>query len=277
MSPIQKALWFVESRLAQPLTLEDVARHSGVSPFHLTRAFAAVTGCPLMKYVRVRRLSEAARELSGGAPDILSVALEAGYGSHEAFTRAFRDQFGLTPEQVREQRGCGNLSLMEPLTMDSTPSIDLARPRFVTSTSMLLAGLSARYNCASSAGIPGQWQRLHPFIGNVREQVGDVAYGASYNFDDDGNFDYLCGVEVTSFSDLPAEFATLRVPAQAYAVFHQPAHITTIRQTCATIWSKWLPQSGREVADAPLLERYGPEFDAVTGNGGFEIWFPVKG
>lgn len=168
MSPIQKALWFVESRLAQPLTLEDVARHSGVSPFHLTRAFAAVTGCSLMKYVRVRRLSQAARELSAGAPDILSVALEAGYGSHEAFTRAFRDQFGLTPEQVREQRGCGNLTLMEPITMDSTPSIDLAKPRFVTSTPMLLAELSARYNCASSAGIPGQWQRLTPFLGNVQ-------------------------------------------------------------------------------------------------------------
>lgn len=277
MSPIQKALWFVESRLAQPLTLEDVARHSGVSPFHLTRAFAAVTGCPLMRYVRVRRLSEAARELSAGAPDILSVALEAGYGSHEAFTRAFRDQFGLTPEQVREQRTPGNLALMEPITMDSTPSIDLARPRFETSTPMLLAGLSARYNCASSAGIPGQWQRLMPFLGNLQGQIGNVAYGAAYNFDDDGNFDYLCGVTVESFSDLPAEFATLRVPAQAYAVFHQPGHITTIRQTCATIWSKWLPQSGREAVDAPLLERYGPEFDAVTGNGGFEIWFPLKG
>ena len=161
--------------------------------------------------------------------------------------------------------------------MDSTPSIDLAKPRLVTSTAMLLAGLTARYNCASSAGIPGQWQRLTPFIRNVREQVGDVAYGACYNFDHDGNFDYLCGVEVKSFSELPAEFATLRVPAQAYAVFHQPGHITTIRQTCATIWSKWLPQSGREAADAPMLERYGPEFDAVTGNGGFEFWFPVKG
>ena len=115
-----------------------------------------------MKYVRGRRLSEAARELSGGAPDILSVALEAGYGSHEAFTRAFRDQFGLTPEHVRDERSCGNLTLMEPITMDSTPSIDLAQPRFVTSTPMLLAGFSARYNCASSAGIPGQWQRRPP-------------------------------------------------------------------------------------------------------------------
>jgi AraC family transcriptional regulator len=48
-----------------------------------------------MRYVRGRRLTEAAKVLSDGAPDILTVALDAGYGSHEAFTRAFRDQFGV--------------------------------------------------------------------------------------------------------------------------------------------------------------------------------------
>jgi len=57
-----------------------------------------------MNYVRVRRLSEAARALVGGAPEILTVALDSGNGSHEAFTRAFRDQFGVTPASVRAQR-----------------------------------------------------------------------------------------------------------------------------------------------------------------------------
>ena len=41
MDPVQKALWFVESHLRDPLTLDEVAGHSGVSPYHLTRAFAA--------------------------------------------------------------------------------------------------------------------------------------------------------------------------------------------------------------------------------------------
>jgi AraC-like DNA-binding protein len=58
--------------------------------------------------MRGRRLSEAARVLANGGPDILSVALDFGYGSHEAFTRAFRDQFGLTPESVRAQRHLDN-------------------------------------------------------------------------------------------------------------------------------------------------------------------------
>ena len=40
---------------------------------------------------------------------------------------------------------------------------------------------------------------------------------------------------------------------------------------------KWLPESGHEVADAPDFERYGPEFDPTTGNGGLEVWVPLKG
>jgi AraC family transcriptional regulator len=277
MNPVQKALWFVESHLREPIALEDVASRSCVSPYHLTRAFDAVTGYSLMRYVRARRLSEAARELVNGAPDILTVALDAGYGSHEAFTRAFRDQFGLTPEQARGRGQLDTLTLTEPIIMDSTPMPDLAPPRFETTKPLLLAGIVARYHQQASAAIPSQWEKLQPFLGHVPKQVGRTAYGACYNTDDEGNFDYMCGVEVTDFSDLPAEFSTLRVPAQKYAVFRQGEHISTIRRTFSAIWSKWLPESGYKPADAPTLERYGPEFNPATGMGGFEIRLPIEG
>src|ERR1700744_4766532 len=101
MNPAQKALWYIEGHLADPLTLDEIAGAAGISRFHLVRAFPAVTGLPVMRYVRIRRLSEAARALASGAPDILNLALEADYASHEAFTRAFRDYFGITPEAVR--------------------------------------------------------------------------------------------------------------------------------------------------------------------------------
>lgn len=275
MNPIQKALWYVESHLRAPMTLEDIAGHSAASPYYLTRAFAAVTGYSLMRYVRARRLSEAARVLADGAPDILTVALDAGYGSHEAFSRAFRDQFGLTPDEFRGGRQPGNINLMEPIDMDSTPLTDLEKPRFETTRPLLLAGIQARYHCEAVAGIPSQWQRLHEH-GDVPGRVGTVAYGVCHNSDSEGHFDYMCAVEVADFSDLPEGFAGLRVPAQRYAVFHQGGHIATIRGTFAAIWSRWLPESGHEVADAPTLERYGPEFNSQTGNGGFEIWIPIK-
>jgi AraC family transcriptional regulator len=277
MKPVQKALWFVESHLREPIALEAVATQSGVSQYHLTRAFDAVTGHSLMRYVRARRLSEAARQLCNGAPDILSVALDAGYGSHEAFTRAFRDQFGLTPERVRGEGPLAKLSLMEPIVMDSTPMPKLDPPRFETSKPLLLAGLVARYHQQTSAGIPSQWERLQPYLGHVPKQVGETAYGACYNSDEDGNFDYMAGVEVRDFSDLPEGFATLRVPAHRYAVFRQREHISSIRRTFSAIWSQWLPESGHKPADAPVLERYGPEFNPANGTGGFELWIPIEG
>src|ERR1700682_3511085 len=168
MNPAQKVLWYIESPLSDALTLEQIAGVGGVSRFHMVRAFAAATGLSVMRYVRTRRLSEAARALAGGAPDILNVALDADYGSHEAFTRAFRDHFGVTPETVRAATRLDNLKLQEPIVMDSTVIDNLQAPRFQTGKPLLVAGIGERYTCESSAGIPGQWQRFHQSVQNIQ-------------------------------------------------------------------------------------------------------------
>ena len=276
MNPVGKALWYIESHFSADLTLEEIAALGGVSRYHMTRAFGAATGHSIMRYVRGRRLTEAARALSNGAPDILTLAIEAGYGSHEAFTRAFRDQFGVTPEEVRAQRRLDNLNLVEPIKMDETPNSRLQPPRFVDGKALLIAGVADRYNCDSSAAIPAQWQRFLPHFGRVPGQLGRVAYGVCCNGDDVGNFDYICGVEVADFSRLTPEWARVRVPAQRYAVFTHRGHVSTIRGTWNAIWNQWMPTTDHERADAPDLERYGENFDPATGNGGLEIWIPVK-
>ncbi|PQV53975.1 AraC family transcriptional regulator [Paraburkholderia sp. BL21I4N1] len=276
MDPVGKALWFIESHFADELTLDDIADCGCVSRFHMARAFEAATGLSVMRYVRARRLSEAARRLAGGAPDILAVAINAGYGSHEAFTRAFREQFGLTPEALRARCHLDNLALVEPIKMDETPLTHLEPPRFVDGEPLLVAGLSERYTCDTSAAIPSQWQRFNADFGKVSGQVGGVAYGVGYNADEAGNFDYLCGVEVSDFSALPATFSRVRIPAQRYAVFSHREHVSTIRRTMNTIWNQWLPASGHTPADAPHFERYDEKFDPVSGMGGLEIWLPLK-
>jgi AraC family transcriptional regulator len=276
MNPAQKALWFIESHLAGALTLDEIAGVAGISRFHMVRAFAAATGVSVMRYVRARRLSEAARALAGGAPDILELALEADYGSHEAFTRAFRDHFGVTPEAVRAATRLDTLKLQEPIVMDSTLTDNLKPPRFETGKPLLVAGIGERYSCESGAAIPGQWQRFHQSVDHIPGRIGKVAYGVCCNGDDAGNFDYIAGVEVSDFSDLPREFNRVRIPAQKYAVFSHSEHISTIRRTINTIWNHWLPASGLKAADAPSFERYDVSFDPLTGNGGLEIWIPVK-
>jgi AraC family transcriptional regulator len=276
MNPAQKALWFIESHLGDALTLDEIAAIGGVSRFHMVRAFAAATGLSVMRYLRTRRLSEAARALANGAPDILTLALDADYGSHEAFTRAFRDHFGMTPEKVRASACLDCVELQEAVQMDSTLIDNLQAPRFEISEPLLVAGLGERYNHENGAGIPNQWQRFHQAVENISGRIGKVAYGVCCNGDDAGNFDYIAGVEVSDFSDLPRDFSSVRIPEQRYAVFTHRDHISTIRRTVNTIWNHWLPASGLKAADAPNFERYDENFDPLTGNGGLEIWVPVR-
>jgi AraC family transcriptional regulator len=161
MNPVNKALWFIESHFAEALELDDVANVAGVSRYHLTRAFGEVTGQSIMRYKRGRRLTIAARALGNGAPDILGVALEAGYGSHEAFTRAFREQFGVTPETVRAQRLVDNLPLVEAIKMDENMHVNLDAPRIVQGKPMLECSRRFARHSARSFGAVAELRSAH--------------------------------------------------------------------------------------------------------------------
>jgi len=276
VSVTSKALWYIESHLAGDLALDRIAGAVAVSPFHLCRAFAASTGHSVAAYVRARRLSGAARALAAGAPDILSVALDAGYGSHEAFTRAFRQQFETTPEDVRSRADVAHLCLQEALRVNPTVTKPVHQPRITTRDAFLIFGLNQRYKAGGNAGIPSQWNRFGPYIGHVANEVPDVTFGVVHNIDANNDFDYLCGVEVTAFPSDPPEFTRLQVPAGTYAVFEHRDHIASIQATFTAIWERGLSEAGVEAADAPLFERYDKRFDPRTGLGGLEIWVPIK-
>jgi AraC family transcriptional regulator len=271
-NPVGKALWFIEHRIGDDIQLAEIAQFCGVSRFHLTRAFGTLTGRSVISYLRGRRLSEAAKRLASGAPDILTVALDAGYGSHEAFTRAFRDQFGLTPDVFR---GCcvNDIALVESFQM-TTETVDLEPPRYETGPVLLIAGLGGRFRFETNQTIPQLWQRFTPYLGTIPNQRGGTTYGVCCNADGAGNFDYIAGIEVASFDDLPAEFARLRLAARRYAVFTHRGHISTLRGTVQAIWNTWLPASGHTVADAPDFERYDEAFRPP--NGDVEIWLPIE-
>jgi len=276
MSIVAKALWYIELHFANPaLTLDDVARACGASRFHLTRAFGAATGRSLMRYLRARRMTEAAHALAAGAGDILAVALEAGYGSHEAFTRAFREQFGVTPESVRARGSCAGLELVEAIRLDPLGAPPLGPARIVERPGFRIAGLRARYTYETAAGIPALWQRLmaHPAPHN---RVGRDTYGVALDADS-GAFGYVCGVEVEGAAGarLPEGYTLLFVPAARYAVFFHAAHISAIRMTWRAIFEQVLPQAGLRAVRGPQLERYDERYDAATGNGGVELWVPV--
>lgn len=271
--PVDKALWQIEHTLGGPIALEDVAAAAGVSRFVLSRQFAWATGLSVMRYVRSRRLSIAARALAEGAPDILQVALDAGYASHEAFSRAFRDLFGQTPESVRAG-GAGALSLTEPIRM-RTQTAQLSEPEFRTGSALVLVGVTARYAQGGDAGIPVQWQTFVSHLGTIPGEIDGVRYGVGANFDDEGAFDYMTAVAVTRVGDLAPGLSVLRLPERTYAVFTHRGHVAAIPNSMREIWTQWLPRSGREIAEAPFFERYDRRFDPVTGEGEIELWLPL--
>jgi AraC family transcriptional regulator len=275
MQFIERAIWFIETRFADEITLDDIAEVGGVSRFHLSRSFGTVTGLPVMSYVRGRRLTLAAQKLLDGAPDILTVALEVGYSSHEAFTRAFRDHFGQTPEQLRAHGVADPHLMVEPLRIDETLLVALPEPRIVEGASLRVAGFAERYTFATNHGIPALWQRFAPFLGNMSGQVGNTTYGVAADFEEDCSFGYLAGVEVSPTADLDEGMAYIDVPVQLYAVFAHQGHISTMRRTAYSIWAQYFPSSPLIPTGGPNFERYGVEHDSHTGNGLVEVWVPI--
>jgi AraC family transcriptional regulator len=278
MSIPDKALWVIERNSTQTLTLDAIAAACGVSRSHLAHAFGTATGQSVMHYLRGRRLSRAARALANGAPDILSVALDAGYGSHEAFTRAFRDRFQRTPESVRDRRSLDGLALVDPLELRPPAGVTLDPPRFVDEPMIRVVGLVERCSFDTTITIAAQWQRfMAVYYDAISEKLDRIPIGVNQPADDDGRFQYMCGAEVSRFATHAPELQRLEIPARQYAVFEHRGHVSTLFQSYGHIWNEAMPASGRLVADAPVIERHNPTFDTRTGEGGLTVWIPLAG
>ncbi len=276
MHPVAKAIWFIESHFGRAIALSEIAAMAGMSRHHLSRRFGEMTGQNLNRYLRARRLCEAARQLAGGADNILTVALDAGYGSHEAFTRAFREEFGLTPETLRARRDLSGLTLQEPIRMSTIEKSSLPAPRIETLDAFIIAGLGGDFEPGKAAGIPALWQKFNTYFGHIPGQVDKTAYGLCTMQPGKPGFRYIAGTHVSRRDDLPAEFDVIAVPALTWAMFQHHGHVNGIPATVDAAFRTWLPTSGRTVGGFPdVLEFYGEDFDPETGLGRVEIWLPL--
>ena len=102
---IVEVMHYIRAHINEPLNRERLAAVAGFSVPHFHRVFTAHMGESAASYVRRLRLERAGRKLRMGAVDITEVALAAGYDTHAAFSKAFRQQFGLSPREFR-QLGC---------------------------------------------------------------------------------------------------------------------------------------------------------------------------
>ena len=275
MALLERALWQIEMKLAEPLDLALLASTCASSPYHLSRVFRSATGLSPMAYLRARRLTEAARRLAASDDPILSVALDAQFQSHEAFTRAFASCFGVLPSSVRKARSTSTLILQEPIKMDTSRIVDVAAPEMKRREGFQVIGMSVDCSLESLEIISPLWARFTAREQEIEASPDAVAYGICHDMDAQGRFTYLAGLEPVDGADLPDGMKRLQVPGGEYAVFTHKGHITDIANTVYTIWNKSLPDLGLEPREAPDFERYDNRFDPETGRGEVEIWIPV--
>lgn len=272
---VARAVWQMETRLRQPLSLVRLADLCAVSPFHLSRTFRSATGLSPMTYLRARRLSAAAEALVTGDTDILTVALEMQYGSHEAFTRAFAGYFGLLPSSLRAARSTRSVVLMEPLKMKNSMLVEVAGPEIKERDAFRVVGLSIHCTFEDASAIPSLWQTFNDREDDVPSAVRGAAFGVCCDANEAGRFRYVAGVETTAATGIPAGMDAVSIPANRYAVFMHSGHVSGLPKTVYTIWNKALPDAGLEPKQDPDFELYDHRFDPQTGRGTVEIWIPI--
>lgn len=264
---IQRGVDYVEMRLDQDVELSDVAKAGGLSQWHFQRIFRALTGETLKTYIRARRLAASLELLLTTELRILDIAISAGYASQEAFARAFKKSFGLTPQ---EYRGMKDKSLFL-----KKPRFDLAylqhinenislTPEIYQQQRLLLVGLRTQFFSVDSEKnnisqqLPPLWGAFLARLGEIEQRVPGLCYGVvCQEAADSERLEYHAAIEVTDIGRLPEGMVALEVPSATYARFEHRCPVQQLDDTVSYAYSTWLAQSGYRHTYAADLELYG--------------------
>lgn len=269
------ALQYIEDNLNKAVSLREVAAAVGYSPFHFHRLFEAMTGQTLAAYIRRRRLVESARLLTDTKRQMIDVAADFQYASQEAFTRAFRRQFGVTPGEYRRWS-----ELPWPAVIPLRETVrggTVMEPRIVKLDAMTLVGM-VYFGDNQNGEISQLWVEFNPEVGQIPAVEPDSAFGFCFTDDRESpNFWYMASVAVRELSEIPPTMVAKTVPAQTYAVFTHRGPVSNISATYAYAHNNWLPHSDYEIAAPFDFEYYDPRFRGPDNpESETDIYIPVK-
>ena len=283
---IQRSLDYMEAHLTREMDYEAAAKEACSSAFHFQRMFSLVCGFTMGDYVRMRRLSLAAEELTRGGGRIIDVALRYGYDSPESFSRAFTRFHGITPTEARRGGGVKSFSrLFVKLILSGGSSMEyriekrdafktvcrtkqVTKPQGDTAT----ADISAFWTeCGADGTINeicryGRFDKLGGLLGICFS--GEMA---------DSGFPYAIGAEYNGAPICGEKLEIVEIPAYTYAVFTCKGKMPdSFKDTYKKICTEFFPCNGSyEYGQGVELEVY-PSADVQDPNYSCEIWVAVN-
>ncbi|MFI9394447.1 GyrI-like domain-containing protein [Streptomyces bauhiniae] len=281
---LNQAMERVELGLGEGVDVEELARVAGTSVYHLRRMFSALAGMPLSEYVRRRRLTLAAAEVVAGRETLLDIAVRHGYGSGEAFARAFRAMHGVGPSEARRAG----------VTLSSQPRMSFRlvvegnsdmRHRIERKQAFGVVGYKARVPLVHAGpnqaiidfvrGIGREdLERLAKLSDQQPEGVVAVCDDLDPSRAEGTELDYYQGV-VTS-APAPEGLAALAVPAGTWAVFTASGPMPPAVQTLwRDVFTQWFPSNPYASRPGPEILRVRPAGDGSEADA--ELWLPVEG
>jgi AraC family transcriptional regulator len=274
----------LEARLGESLDVNEAARASGFSRSHFMRLFLAAVGMPMAEYVRRRRLSRAAEDLARGRA-VLETAVEWGYGSQAAFTRAFSRVFGVSPAAYARGQRDGStpvevLVRYEPrLPFEAGPPPTMTRElRPPLRLVGLAASLAARSRFESFTSVPAIWEdwfaRERWRALGAEEPTAPLGLSRLHA---SGDLEYVIGLPLDPQARVPRGHREVRLPGGAYARFAAtgPPHRTMQGLVLAAYGGWFLDPGLRRRPGGWDLETFHP-VPGSPAQRGCEFWIPLR-
>lgn len=243
---ILRVLVHIQGRLDEPLELDELARVACFSPFHFHRVFRALTGEGVHEYVRRLRLERAAQRLKLQEQPVTQIAFEAGYESHEAFTRAFHAMFGKSPSEFREPRG------YQPPDYGAPPPVELKT--LAPQTVVFLRHVGPYQQVGATWGRLAMWAGMRGLIGPASRFLGISWDDPEITPPDKLRYD--AAITLAGPIQPEGEFGVTELAGGEYATLLHKGPYENLSATYRLIFGAWLPLSGRELRDVPCFELY---------------------
>ncbi|XVS67601.1 AraC family transcriptional regulator [Actinosynnema sp. CA-299493] len=286
ISALNRLVDLVEERLGEEADVDGLARALGTTGYHLRRMFSSLAGMPLSEYVRRRRMTVAAADVVRGEDDLLGIAVRHGYGSTEAFGRAFRAVHGANPGDVRRDGGPlrAQPQLRFRLTVEGSTPMDtriVDRPAFrlvghATRVPLIHHGVNPHIQEHITALPPEEHVRLKALGDTEPRGLLQVSDDLDPDATEGSELTYLHGVAVTRDTPTPDDLDGIEVPAGRWAVFRTTgAYPRALQTTWAATATEWFPSNPWRLRPGPsivtVLDR-ADDFSTAT----CELWLPVE-